>query len=406
VRLGLAILLAAAFAAAEEDAELARTVDALVQALGSPSTETRTLARFRLASYGDRVRPLLERVESPDPEVRRVVRMLTRPVGRVEMEILPRTAGPLSINAPLVLDVRIINNTEQTLTLLPLPARQGSLSPFRVRVGKKLVPVAFDEVNWGTDGTPRILPGAARRFRLTLPGGSAALRRPALHDVSVVFEGNVARGYGLTEEDAVETQRLSLETASVQVHVAGRKAEDLEAALRSDDPRQRDAAVAELSARDDDAIVPILRRHALERPLRLAAVHRLGALGAEEDFKLVYEATRDESVDIRRAAVLGLGKYPTRRARSRLLALSTDEELRAEAILALRGHKHHATIECYLGLLPPGKAKKESVGVMQEAIREWTGHSVDQRPSEILAFRGWWEKNREQWAKKNNVTDR
>jgi hypothetical protein len=406
VRLGLSLILAAALAAAEENAELARTVEALVRALGSPSTATRSLARYRLASYGDRIRPLLERVESSDPEVRRSIRMLTRPVGRVEIELLPRPGGPLSIGAPLVLDVRIINNTEQTLLLLPDVARQRPVAPFRIRVGKTLVPVAFDDVNWGSDGAARILPGAARRFRLTLRGGHAALRRPALYDVSVVFDGLVGMGYGLTDEDSVQTQRKELETASVQVHVAGRKAEALEAALRSNDARERDAAVAELSVRDDDAVVPILRRRAKERPLRLAAVRRLAALGAKEDFDLLYEATRDESLDVRRAAVSGLGKYPKFKARSRLMGLTADPDLQAQAILALRGHKHHSTIECYLALLQPGKTSPESALAIQATIREWTGHFVDQRPSEIAAFRGWWETNRVQWASENNVNDR
>jgi len=401
----LTLILAAALAAAEDDAELARTVEELVKRLGSPSTEERTLARYRLASYGDRIRPLLESVDSPDPEVRRSIRALTRTVGKVEMELLPREEGPLPVGAPLALDVRILNNTEEALVLLPDIARQGRSSPFRVRVGKTLVPIAFDEVNWGADGTTTILPGASRRFRLTLPRGTPALRRPALHDVWVVFDGLVGRGYGIPMEDAIETRREVLESGSVKVHVLGRKAEEIEEALRSEDGRVRDAALAELSLRDDDAIVPLLRRHALERPVRLAAVQKLGALGAAEDFKLIYEATRDESLDVRRAAVLGLGKYPGFKARSRLIRLSADPDLQAQAIRALKGHKHHATVECYIGLLQPGKAARENVDEIRTTIREWTRMSVDQRPSEIAAFRAWWEANREQWAKKN-VTDR
>jgi hypothetical protein len=406
VRLGLALILAAALAAAEEDKELARTVEALVKALGSPSTATRSLARYRLASYGDRIRPLLERVESRDPEVRRSIRMLTRPVGRLEIELLPHAGGPLAVGAPLTLDVRIINNLEQAVTLLPDVARQGTTGPFRIRVGRRLVSIPFDQVNWGTDGPAPILPGAARRFRLTLPGGSAALRRPGLYDVSVAFDGLVGLGYGPTEEEGVPTGRKQMETGSVQVHVAGRKAEDLEADLRSDDARKRDAAVAELSMRDDDAVVPILRRHALERPLRLAAVRRLAAIGAAEDFDLIYDATRDESLDVKRAAVLGLGKYGTFKARSRLGALADDPDLQTEAIRALQGHKHHSTIERYMRLLQPGKCSRENADAIRRTIFEWTGKSVDQRASELLAFRRWWETNREQWAEENNVSGR
>lgn len=406
MRPGLAILLAAALAAAEDDADLAANVEELVRQLGSPSTEARRLARFRLSSYGDRIRPLLERVDSPDPEVRRSIRALTRTVGKVELELLPLAGGPFPVGAPLALDVRIVNNTEQTLVLLPDVARQGRSAPFRIRVGKTVVPIAFDEVNWGADGTTAILPGASRRLRLTLPRGAAALRRPALYDVSVVFDGLVGKGHVATWEDAVETERKVLESGSVQVHVLGRKAEEIEEALRSQDARVREAAVAELSVRDDEAVLPLLRRHALERPLRLAAVSRLGALGAEQDFDLVYEATRDESLDVRRAAVLGLGKYRVFKARSRLIRLSADPDLQPQAIRALKGHKHHATIECYLGLLQLGKCSREDAGEIRKTIFEWTRMSVDQRPSEIAAFRGWWEANRKQWAKENEVSDR
>jgi HEAT repeat protein len=402
IRRCLALLLSAAVAAAQDDSDLARQVDELVRELGAPTAEARMLASYRLAAFGERVKPLLERVESDDPEIRRAIRCLTRSGGKVLLELLPRREGVLPIGAALTLEVRIVNHTEQTYRFLPEAARQGEAGPFRVRVGgRTLAPVGFDQVDWGEDGVVTVLPGASRLFRLRLGGASSPLRRPALYDVSVVFDGKVQHGYGAIDDESAETEPLFRETAAIQVHVLGRKAEDLEKALGSDNAREREAAAKELALRDDEAIVPILRRHAGEPLLRLAAVRRLGALGAAEDFDLVFEATRDEDADVRRAAVLGLGKHPSAKSRSRLLLLVSDQELQAEAITALRGHKHPATVERYLKLLRAGGCPEESVKTIRRTLREWTGLTVDQRPSEIRAFEAWWEENAARWAQEN-----
>jgi hypothetical protein len=401
VRRVAVLLLAAGLAAAEDDKEFARDVAGLVEDLGATEAQVRTLARFRLAAYGDRVRPLLERVESDDPEVRRAIRYLTRAKGKETLELLPRPDGTLAIGAALTLEVRILNNTEEMIQLLPDAARQGEISPFRVRFdGKTSVPVRFDQVDWSE--TAVILPGASRRFRITLPGGIAALRRPALHDVSVAFAGTVGRGFGTAEQDsALDMDRLQLESAAIQVHVLGRRAEDLEKALASESAREKEAAAKELGMRDDEEVVPILRRHAREPLLRLAAIQRLGAGGAVEDFGRILEATTDANAVVRRAAVLGLGKYPVQKARARLLSLAADQELQADAIVALQGHKHVATVDLYLKLLGSAGLGANSEKVIQQTLREWTGITVDKRPSEIAFFRGWWETNRASWAQKN-----
>src|SRR5262245_53382402 len=260
VRLLAVLLLAAAFAAGEDEKEFTRVVARLVKDLGSPDAQVRTFARSRLAAYGDRARPLLERVESDDPEVRRSIRYLTRAKGTETLELLPRPDSTLAIGAALALDVRIVNNTEQSLQLLPDAARrQGELSPFRVRFdGKTTVQVRMDQVDW-PDEKAWILPGTSKRFRITLPGGISALRRPALHDGSVAFEGPVGRGFGTVEEDALDLGSLHLESAAIQVHVLGRRAEDLEKALASDSAREKEAAANELAMRDDEEVVPILR---------------------------------------------------------------------------------------------------------------------------------------------------
>ena len=72
-----------------------------------------------------------------------------------------------------------------------------------------------------------------------------------------------------------------------------------------------------------------------------------------------------------------------------------------DAIRALRGHKHVATVECYVKLLRSGRLSSASVQSIRLALLEWTGLAVDQRKSEIDAFAGWWEANRKGWAEEN-----
>jgi hypothetical protein len=408
VRRCFALLLAAAFAAAQDDAELERAVEELIRELGSPVTGARQLARARLAAYGERIRPLLARVSSDDPEVRRALRGLVRSSDRVELELVP--PGPQRIGAPLVLHVRIVNNTDQTHALLPPPARQGDYGPFYVRVGEKeLTRIHKDLIAWDKGGElgPLIRPGETLDVTLRMGDGRSPLTRPAITGIVVGFDGTARRGYGelSNEESDGEDFNLVLESAAVEVHVLGRRPEELEKALRSDDAKERENAIAELSLRDDEAIIPALRRLARERPVRLAAVRRLGALGAAQDFDLILAATRDEDADVRRAAVLGLAKHPTPTARRRLTALAQDHELQAEAIRALRGHKHPATIDVYLQLLRLSSCPRESVRQIQAALFDWTGLAVDDRPSEIKAFQAWWEANRGPWAAAN-ATDR
>jgi hypothetical protein len=402
VRTGILILLAAALAVAEDDAQLARSVEALVRDLGSPSTEKRMRARFQLSQYGEKVRTLLEQVESDDPEVRRTLRLILHVPGTTEMEILSRFEKPLPIGAPLEIDVRILNNTEQTLALLPQVARQGVSGPFHLRInGKNLVPVGFDQVDWG-DEVPQIRPGTSHRFRLSLGRESSPLRRPALYDISVVFQGAVARSYGIAQEDDPDTAPLALETAPVRIHVTGRKVEELEKALSSEDARERESAVAELSAREDEAVTPLLRRHVREQPLRLAAVRQIGALGDKDDLKLILDATSDEDARVRHAAVQALANYAGFKALFRLKQLASDRELQSDAIRALAAHKHHATIDIYLKLLESGGCSGRDTDFIASTLTKWTEIPVDTRASELAFFRGWWEKNARDWAAKND----
>ena len=68
-----------------------------------------------------------------------------------------------------------------------------------------------------------------------------------------------------------------LEAPTLTVDLRRRTVDELEAELLVDAQRQR--ALVEIRFRDDDAIVPLLRRHARDEDLRLHAVRVLGAKG-------------------------------------------------------------------------------------------------------------------------------
>jgi hypothetical protein len=402
----LAILLAAAaIALAEDEAELAGRVQELVRGLGSPSAEAREMARERLATYGERIVPLLKSVTTDDPEVRRSLLLLTRAAGVLRFELQP-LPDALPIGAPLVLRVQVVNNTEQTHALVPPAARKGEFGPFRVRIGDQTAAVRLDDTTWdaGGEAGPVILPGAATEVTLRLAGVRSPLRRPALYAISVIYDGTASRGYGDVAddgEDGFEHFRLVAESRAIEVHVLGRRPEELERALEAKDANARAAAARELSLRDDEAILPILRRHAGDRALRLAAVTRLGPLADPRDLELFLEAARDGDSGVRRAAVHALGLQKDARARRRLIGLAQDHELQAYAIKALRSHRHVATIDQFVHLLRLRACPRDCVDEMRAALHEWTGLDVEDRPSEIARFEAWWVKNRATWARES-----
>jgi len=406
------LALVPALSFAEDEADLEQAVEELVQRLGSPSPGERAYVKSRLAAYGERIIPLLQRFGSDDPEVIRSLQVLTAPARTMRIELLPLEKQQ-PIGAVVELQAVLKNNTDETYALLPPESRKGTMSPFKAftdRSDAMAVPFRFEEMRWPAFASfPEatefgiLRPGASVRVTLTIDSKSPLLRRPAVCHIAVSFRGLVRHGQDdLTADNgAWSVTELRLTSEPVEFRVFGRTPDELEKALRSKVAAQREAAVLELSLREDEAVVPLLRRHAHERALRLAAVRRLATLGADEDFHLVMEATRDEDVDVRRAAVLGLGSYRSDKARRRLGALAWDFELQHDAIRALRGHKHPATIDLFVGLLASQNCRSESVREIQEALTEWTGLTVDERVSEVERFRAWWESNREDWARKN-----
>lgn len=407
MRTALACLLLASLGAADE----AQDVRGLVQRLGSPRYEERQAAYARLASYGDRIFPLLKEIAADDPHIRRRLRALTRAARKLSL-ILGTTTAPLPIGSPVVLKVRLVNDTEDTYHL---PATQGSargagtLSSFWVLVsGRARRFLRPDEVEWETviGRIPVLRPGEVMRVTVRLDGEQTPLLRPGPVHIAVGFHNGTAQlwpGPQPQENSNADTVRVSLRAAPVIVTAYGRTPAALERALET--PRARVSAVAELSVRQDAAILPLLRRHAQDRDLRLAAIRRLGANGDEQDFELIYRSTRSPDADVRRAAVLALGHYFGRKkSRQRLIALAQDSELAEPAIRALTKHKHPVTVDLFIRILRKGYADRAIEKVIRSAIYDWTGMHVSPRRSEVEFFERWWTRNRDRWAR-DNVSD-
>ncbi|MHC4162809.1 MAG: HEAT repeat domain-containing protein [Planctomycetota bacterium] len=409
MRTALGFLLLVSLCRADE----AQDVRGLVERLGAPTYEERQAAYARLSAYGDRIFPLLKDITAFDPHIRRQLRALTRAARKLSL-ILGATTEPLPIGSPVVLKVRLINDTEDTYHL---PATRGSprgvgtLSSFWVLVSAQkrrdgaarlLKP---DEVDWET-GMGRVAivrPGEVMRVTIRLDGEHTPLLRPGAVNISVGFENNTAQRWASPQpgdQRDADAVRVALKAPAIVVTAYGRKPAELEKALNT--PKRRASAVAELSVRDDAAVLPLLRRHAKDRDLRLAAIRRLGANGDEQDFDLIHDSTKSPDADVRRAAVLALGNYVGQKAsRRRLVALAQDHELAGPAIRALAKHKHPVTVELFIRILRRGYADRAVEKAIRDAIYDWTGMHVSHKRSEVRAFERWWARNRERWIRDN-----
>jgi len=380
VRAALAVLLLVSLCRADD----ARDVRGLVERLGAPNCAERQAAYARLSTYGDRIFPLLKGVSPNDPDVR-------RPIG-----------------SPVVLKVRLVNDTEDTYHLPPTRGKQGgtgTLSSFWVLVsGKTRRILKPDEVDWEKIIGPkhRVTPGEVLRVSIRLDGEQTPLLRPGVVRISVGFENNTAQRWEGSQpgpKSIADAVRVALKAPAVTVTAYGRKPAELEKALRT--PKRRASAVAELSVRDDALVLPLLRRHARDRDLRLAAIRRLGSNADDLDFALIYESTKSPDHEVRRAAVLALGNYGGNKSRRRLIVLAQDHELAGPAIRALAKHKHPRTVEVFIGILRKGYGDRANEQAIREAVYDWTGMHVSHKRSEVKAFERWWARNRERWIRDN-----
>ena len=152
MRLLLILLSLAPLAAAGEKEEAEQKFRELVRQLGAPSHDERQTAFARLAAQGEKISDRLRGISADDPEARRLLRELTRAARHLRL-VLGAPTQPLAIGTPLVLKLRIINDTDDTY-LLPVthtPDRRGTVSSFSISfVGKTRIYLKPDQVEWST----------------------------------------------------------------------------------------------------------------------------------------------------------------------------------------------------------------------------------------------------------------
>jgi len=405
----VALLFASLVRGADDEDRVRR----LVERLRADAYAERQTALARLAAYGERIVPLLDAIDAPDPDVRRLLRDLTRAARRMRLYLVT-AKKTLPIGAPVVLHLRLHNRTEDTY-LVPLTTPslrwKGLRSTVVLRVNGERVALPPERVempgahNWPMKAldrrlradrstAPLVRPGQVIHLVVRLEEDDSPLRRPGRIEISARLENAGKRwpGVRVEPEGPGYPAAIAVEAEPLALTAVGRTPQALEAALRSGVREGRESALRELRVREDEAVLPVLRRNADDAELRLAAVRRLGAAGDERDFRLVYDATRDRNAAVRRAAVLGLSNFDRRRARSRLIALAQDHELKKEAIRALRGHRHVSTLDCYVRLLALGHEEGPVVKMMLDTIYDWTDHLVQPRRSEIRKFEALWVK--------------
>lgn len=398
MRRALPLLLLALPAAAADREE----VEALVRQLGAPTFRERSDASLRLARMGDGILPLLAEIPADDPEVRRRLHGFLRKTQQLRLRVV---AAPEShaIGGPLVLEVHLVNETEDSYSI-PLARRPdegaGTWSVFAVTLDGRERPLSPDQVEIlsEVDRWNILEPGGRLRVALRLEGEETGLRRPGETEIAVALvTDNLVRRYGHSvrpEEIHQETLSRRIPADPCRVVAVGRTPAALEAALAGGDPKERASALAEAALRDDPLILPLLRRQAGDPDLRLAAIRRLGAAALEEDLGLlVRAATGDPQRDVRLAAVEALGGFRQAQARSRLILLAHDEELRVAAVRALRRHRHPATVRCFIDLLRNNYRDASWVKEVQDALWEWTEKRVSNDPGEIEAFERWWNEH-------------
>jgi hypothetical protein len=406
VRFAFVVCLLAAICGAADDEQ---RVHALVEQLSSPSGARRRTAYDRLARMGEKIVPILQKIDVDDPDVRRLLRQLTRSARKVRLVVVAPPARH-RLGAPFELVIEIVNETEDTW-LFPLARTMGrfgkTFSAFGLRVGDvDPVHLSPDQVEPAADlpNPPVLRPGHRMRFTIRLPGAAAPLRRPGKIEFTVFYDHRNAQQWRGWPDPPVPEQaeavRQLLKVPPFTIEASGSTAQELGAALAGGG-KARTAALAELELRTDAAVVPVLRRNAKDKDLRLVAVRRLGAAAKDEDFKLVYDATRDSNRAVRRAAVEALGNYPRRKARARLIGLVQDQdyELTPFAVKALRKHKHPVTIDCFIVVMRGGDERL--VREIADILWDWTGKPVSNRRSEIERFAAWWLRNRAEWTREH-----
>ena len=84
---------------------------------------------------------------------------------------------------------------------------------------------------------------------------------------------------------------MTVHSNELSIDISTRTPAEIEIALK--DAEHRTRALVELQLRDDDEVIPILRKYVDDPDLRLHAIRTLGAKGEEQDLETMRDATRD-----------------------------------------------------------------------------------------------------------------
>ncbi|MHC4953134.1 MAG: HEAT repeat domain-containing protein [Planctomycetota bacterium] len=377
-------------------------IAALVEELGASSIHDRLHAQKLLGAYGRRAVPLLRALNPEDPEVRMRIRALLKQFERIELTAR-LTSAHHALGAPVLIVLKLTNHTRNSYLL---PISRNLLTPFRVTISGKGRFLKTDEVTFSPEqkhAVVTIAPGASLIARAAIGPEDLPRRRAGSYEVIATYASRQvlrlanSKSEGMTVEG--DPDPLNLAAPPLKLDLYTRTPAQLDAALA--DPRQRQRALVELRFRDDEDILPLLRRHARDPDIRLHAIRRLGTHRDVSDLDLIRAATKDRSAAVRVAATLALANFHVPKARRTLRGLAGDAELGLHAVKALTQHKHPRTIDTYVLLLRSKYREGPAVPIIQKALEEWTDKTVKNSPTEIAAFERWWRANRAEWTRRN-----
>lgn len=401
------LLLAATVTAQDElaplDASEQAEVRRLVELLDDTLPEWRIEAQTELLRYGRRVLPMLRGMEIASAEARMRVQAILDVYAQLELTAELKTQR-YALGAPVIVSLVLTNYTKETYLL---PLEQGEETTFYITIGGKTRALRREAVDYVGPKTPRgfvtLAPGETLRARGAIRPEDLPEHAAGTYRLTAMYKSGqslrVERAEG-REDGAIQGDPvpLTIRSNELQIDISTRTPAEIEIALQ--DATQRTRALVELQLRTDAAVLPLLRKYAGDPDLRLHAIRTLGEQGEEQDLERMRQATRDPDRQVRMAATIALGNFPQRKARWKLAELARDEELRLYAVRALTKHKCARTIDTYVSVLQSGR-DGPWIPIIQKALKEWTGITVLNNPSEIDRFEIWWRKNSARWIREN-----
>jgi len=386
------------------DASEEREVRRLVVLLDHPLLPWRVDAQRRLIAYGRRALPLLRAMEIESPEARMRVQAILALNAQLELTAELQTQR-YALGAPVIVSLVLTNYTKETYLL---PLGQGEETAFSITIGDQTRALRSEAVAYVEPKAPRgfvtLAPGESLRARGAIRPEDLPRRAAGTYRLTVRYRSNqslkVERAEG-REDGAIQGDPVPLAITSneLSIDISTRSPAEIDIALQ--DAQQRTRALVELQLRDDAEVLPLLRKYAGDPDLRLHAIQALGEKGDEQDLELMCAATGDRDPQVRVAATLALANFPQSKAARKLRGLVSDRELKVHAVRSLTKHRNARTIDTYVRVLQTSRDEGPWVPVIQKALKEWTGITVLDNPSEVDRFEAWWRANRADWIKKH-----